>query len=188
MKAVRRKFVYWLVVATALGGLMVASTALAQDRGQEAPGNPSETTAAGNSGPKAGRPFKGRLRKAAENTMRVHREVFYDGRTVSVDLDRGEVAAVGESSVTVKYLDGSTAEVKTVGEVKVCASGKPDASLADLQIGKRVGIHRVTNLPGGDLTVVVQAADRSEAAGCKGMLKDLEGRLRPERVSESPEP
>ncbi len=188
MKTVWRKVVYGLVVATALGGLVVASTALAQDSAQEKSDRPPEVSAQGPKGPRAGRPFQGRMRKAAENTMRAHREIFYDGRTITVDLDRGEVAAVGESSVTVKYLDGSTAEVKTVGEVKVCASGKPDASLADLQAGKKVGIHRVTNLPGGDLTVVVQAADRSELVGCKGMLKDLKDRLRPEGVSESPEP
>jgi hypothetical protein len=165
-----------LVAVAIVGGLFVASAALAQDRSEKAP---AQSPDAGSSerGPQ-GRAGRGMRERVARNTMRVSREIYYDGRTIVVKTDRGELVSVGDSSLNVKYLDGSTAQIRTVGEVKVCASGNPEAGLKDLKAGKPVAIHTATNLPGGDLTVVVQSERPDELKTCKGLLKSAREKLK----------
>lgn len=163
-----RKALVGLVALAALGGLILASAALAQD-GNDKPNAEARSP--------RWRSEKRERAWAARHTMRSSRDIFYDGRTIVVNTYRGELVSAGGSSLTIKYLDGTTADIQTVGDVKVCAKGNPAASLGDLQAGKPIGIHTATGLPGGDLTVVVQASSRDELKACKELMKSLRDRL-----------
>lgn len=158
-----------VLVAISLGALFASSLALAAND------PPKEAEGAAESPERSARPFPHKAGVRLQRVMRVTREIYVGDRTVSVRTDRGELVAVGDGSLSIKYADGTTADVEMQGEVKVCVSGNPDAQLGDLEAGRPVGIHRSTNLPTGDLTVVVQVREPGHAKQCR---KEIMGYLR----------
>ncbi len=173
-----RRIILASVAVLALAGVFAASAALAENRSADDATAPAAVDDAQPRPP--GRGKGERLAQAIRNTMRVSRDIYVDGRTVTVTTDRGELVSVGEGSLKIKYRDGAEADVQVVGEVKVCASGNPNAGLGDLQTGKPVGINKATNLPGGDLTVVVQVTEKpkDELKGCKELLESVKEKLK----------
>lgn len=167
-----------VLVAISLGALFASSLALAAND----PPKEAEGVAESPDRPPQARPFPYKAGLRLQRVMRVTREIYVGDRTVSVRTDRGELVAVGDNSLSIKYADGTTADVEMQGEVKVCVSGNPGAQLGDLEAGRPVGIHRSTNLPTGDLTVVVQVREPGHAKQCrKEIMGYLRGKLGAER-------
>ncbi|MER3396690.1 MAG: hypothetical protein C4318_01575 [Acidimicrobiia bacterium] len=180
-----RKMSVAIVAAAVLGGLLLASAALAQDKGSDQGAGSHEAAAEANKNPgRWGQKIRGVI---GRHTMRESREIFLNGKTVVVKTYKGQLVSSGDSKLTIKYLDGTTGDVQLVGEVKVCANGNAQAGLGDLQSGKPVRIHTATNLPRGDVSVVIQASSKDELKGCRDLVDSIRDRLRAEAgASEAP--
>lgn len=162
------------LVMLALGGLAFAE----ESNPSKDPGQP------GNSENAPGQ----RLKNAARNTMRGEFEVFINGQVAHVKLDRGEVLATTDHSVTLKYLDGKESEIAMVGTVHVVIDGARDKALSDLKPGTKVAVLRITNTPKGDHTIV-RAGERKPGNGNQNGRKGPNaGESNPNGNSQNPAP
>jgi hypothetical protein len=119
-------------------------------------------------------PKVGKLRRGIERRlMRGSFDLYHDGRVVKVQIDRGKLVAAREDSIEVEYADASKGDIALQGEVRVCHAGDPGAKLGDLEPGKPVGVHRISNHPKGDFTIVLQVSGRGELKKCKGVLEGI---------------
>jgi hypothetical protein len=65
-----------------------------------------------------------------------------DGELMTIQLDHGTVAAIGDGSITISETGGTSVTVGTSAETRVRKGGEP-ASLAALAIGDEVVVHSV---------------------------------------------
>ncbi len=129
----RARSVAALAVAAALA---VGGVALAQ-------GGSEGSSGKGRSGPPQGKrmppPPGGPLGgPAGKNLTYAELHVQRNGSDQVIRLDRGELTAVGDSSVTVKENDGNEVTIAVDGKTKVLAGPGRDTAVSDLKTGQQV--------------------------------------------------
>ncbi len=68
--------------------------------------------------------------------------VYRDGKTVTISVDRGKVKSVADDSITITERDGQDVTIPTDGDTKVVAGPRKTKTLSDLKAGQRVTVNR----------------------------------------------
>ncbi len=129
MKALHRQVAIALALVVMLASAAVATAA--KSGNGEAKSKQQQRRGHGPGGP----PFLKGMTNATVN-------VYRDGKTVTINVDRGKIKSVADDSITITERDGQDVTIPTDGDTKVVAGPRKTKTLSDLKAGQRVTVSR----------------------------------------------